>query len=60
MSIAHYQATVQSYSIKTKSFQNVANFKYLGTMATNQNYVHKEIKSILNLGHACYHAVQNL
>jgi hypothetical protein len=27
---------------------------------TNQNCVHGEIKSKLNLGNACYHAVQNL
>jgi hypothetical protein len=27
---------------------------------TNQNDIHDEIKSILNLGNACYHSVQNL
>jgi hypothetical protein len=25
----------------------------------NQNYIHEEIKSRLNLGNACYHAVQS-
>jgi hypothetical protein len=29
-------------------------------MVTNQNGIHEEIKSRLNLGNACQHAVQNL
>jgi hypothetical protein len=32
----------------------------LGITLTNQNCVIKEIKSMLNLQNACYHAVQNL
>jgi hypothetical protein len=38
----------------------VAKFKYLWTKLTNQNDVHDEIKSRLNLGNACYYSVQNL
>jgi hypothetical protein len=26
----------------------------------NQNYIHEEIKSGLNLGNVCYHSVQNI
>jgi hypothetical protein len=33
---------------------------YLGTTLTDQNYMHEEIKSRLNLGNACYHSVQSL
>jgi len=38
----------------------VEEFKYLGTMLTNQNSIQEEIKSRLNLGNACYYSVQNL
>ena len=38
------------------SIERVEEFKYLGTILTNQN----EIKSRLKLGNACYHSVQNL
>jgi hypothetical protein len=38
----------------------VAEFKYLGTTLTDQNYMQGEIKSRLNLGNACYHSVQSL
>jgi hypothetical protein len=34
-------------------------FKYLGTVLTNRNYIQEEIKSRLKLGNACYHLVQN-
>ena len=35
-------------------------FKYLGTTLTNQNSIHKEIKSRLKSGNACFYSVQNL
>ena len=35
-------------------------FKYLGTILTNQNSFQKEIKSRLKLGNACCHPLQNL
>ena len=51
-----------SHTMKTdnNSIERVEEFKYLGTMLTNQNSVQKEIKSRLKLGNACYHSVQKL
>jgi hypothetical protein len=41
-------------------FENVAQFRYLGTTITNENLIQEEIKRRLNSGNACYHSVQNL
>jgi hypothetical protein len=35
-------------------------FRYLGTILTNQNSVHEEIQTILQSDNACYYLVQKL
>jgi hypothetical protein len=50
----------QNISVANESFENVAKFKYLGIALTNQNDIHDEVKSRLNLGYACYYSVQNI
>ena len=42
------------------NFEEVGEFKYLGTIITNRNEMHKEIKHRLNSGNTCYYALQRL
>jgi hypothetical protein len=41
-------------------FENVAKFRYLGTILTNQNDTYDEIKSRLKSRNACYYSVHTL
>jgi hypothetical protein len=52
----------QNWDIKiaNRSFENVSQFKYLGTTVTNKNLIQEEIKRRLHSGNACYHSVLNL
>jgi sorting nexin-29 len=62
MIMSRHPNSEQNQNIRTadESFENVAKFKYLGATLTNQNDIHDEIKSRLNLGNACYYSVQNI
>jgi len=46
--------------IDNSSYERLEEFKYLGTIITNQNYIQEEIKSRLKSGSACFHSVQTL
>jgi hypothetical protein len=61
MLLSRHQNAGQNHNIKiaNRSFENVAQFRYFGTVVTNQILVLEEIRS-LNLGNACYDSVQNL
>jgi hypothetical protein len=62
MLVSWDQNAVQNQEIKIVniSFENVSQFKYLGTTVTNQNLIQEEIKRRQNSGNACYHSVKNL
>jgi hypothetical protein len=52
MLLSRHQIAGQNHNIKIgdRSFENVAQFKYLGTTVTNQNLIGEEIKRRLNSG----------
>jgi len=56
----HFLLTEWNIKTGNISFESAEHFKYLGITLKNQNYIHKKIKSRLNLKNACYHLVQNL
>jgi hypothetical protein len=60
MSCSQKVGQKRSIKIANRSFEDVAKFRYLGTTLTDQNHVHKEFKSRLKSGNACYHSVQGL
>jgi len=45
--------------IGNRSFERVEQFKCFETTLTYQNCIHKEIKSRMKSGNACYHSMQN-
>jgi hypothetical protein len=51
---------IHDVMIANRSFENVTQFRYLGTTVTNQNLIQKESKRRLNSGNACFHSVQIL
>jgi hypothetical protein len=45
--------------IANKSFENAAQFKYLGTIE-KKRLIQEKITSRLNMGNTCYHLVHNI
>jgi hypothetical protein len=60
--LSHHQNVGQNRDIKiaNREFENVSQFKYLGTTITNHNLIQEEIKRRMNSGNACCNLVQNL
>jgi hypothetical protein len=62
MLLSHHQNAGQNHDIKidNRSFENVAEFRYLGTTVTNQNSFQEVIKRRLNSGNVCYNSIHSL
>jgi hypothetical protein len=62
MLMSRSQKIGQNHSIKIakRSFEDVAKFKHPGTALTDQNCMHEENGSRLNLGNACYHSIHSV
>jgi hypothetical protein len=60
--VSYHQNAGQNWDIQiaNRPFENITQFKYLGTPITNKNLNLEEIKRRSNSGYACYHSVQNL
>jgi hypothetical protein len=58
----HHKNARQNHDIKIddRSFENVAQFKYLGPAIANQNFILEEIKWRLNSSNACYHSAHKV
>jgi hypothetical protein len=62
MLLSRRQNSGQSHDIKigNRCFENVAQFRSLGTTVINRSLIQEDIRRRLNSGNACYHSVQNL
>jgi hypothetical protein len=60
MLLSRHQNVGQNRNIKItkRCFENVAQFRYLGTTVSNQNLNEEVIKRRPNSGYACYHSAQ--
>jgi hypothetical protein len=62
MLLSRHQDAVQNRDIEivNRSFENVSQFKYLGTTVTIQNLIQEKIKRRLSSGNVRYHSIQSL
>jgi hypothetical protein len=62
MLLSHHRNSGQNHDIKiaNRCFENISQFRYLGTAVTNQNLIQEETKRRFSSGNSCYHSVQNL
>jgi hypothetical protein len=59
MLLSHQNEEKHGIKKAKRPFENVAQFKYLGTTETNQSLIQEKIRRRLDAGEACYNSVQN-
>jgi hypothetical protein len=61
MLLSHQNAwQILDIKITNTRFENVAQFRYLGTTVTNQNLIQEDFKRRLNSANVCHRLVPNL
>ena len=62
MEIGRHRGMIANAHIKigSDSYEKVKTFKYLGSLLTNLNSIHEEIKCRLKAGNSCCYSVQTL
>ena len=62
MEVEHHRGMMvnKHMTVGNNSHEKVKTFTYLGSLPTNQNSIHKEIKCRLKAGNSCYYSVQTL
>jgi hypothetical protein len=62
MEVGHHQGMMKNEHITVGSnpSEKVRTFKYLGSLLTNQNSIHGQIKCRLKAGNSCYYSVQTI
>ena len=62
MAIGRHRGMMANAHIKIGSYfyEKVKNFKFLGSLLTNQSFFKEEIKCRLKAGNSCYYSVQTL
>jgi hypothetical protein len=52
--------TNELITVGSNSYEKVNIFNFLGSLLTNQNYIHVEIRYTLKAGQSCYYSFQSL
>jgi hypothetical protein len=62
MLMSRYQKIGKKHTIKipSRSFEDVASFKYLRISLADQNFIREEITNRINSGNTFYHSIQSL
>ena len=62
MEVGRHRGTMANkyIMIDCNSYEQVKAFKYVGSLLTNQDFIHEEIKCRLKAGNSRYYSVQKL